>query len=148
MTDLHHWSFHPNHRTTLNHFFTKSPWDEERLLDKLQEWILRQIERLAKRKNQPLFVSIDDAICKKRSLRHGLRTPFKGVMGITLTKIIHRVWGHSLVWLMMHTMTQASPFAFRLYDKAAGTSKIDLAIEMLSSLKVKPDLPVCVLMDS
>ncbi|SFA57088.1 hypothetical protein SAMN05192569_10865, partial [Parageobacillus thermantarcticus] len=31
LTDLHHWSFHPNHRTTLSHFFTKSPWDEETL---------------------------------------------------------------------------------------------------------------------
>ncbi|KAF0993602.1 hypothetical protein BJQ97_00210 [Geobacillus sp. TFV-3] len=36
LTDIHHWSFHPNHRTTLSHFFTKSPWDEERLLEKLQ----------------------------------------------------------------------------------------------------------------
>ncbi|NNV10300.1 IS701 family transposase, partial [Geobacillus sp. MMMUD3] len=59
------WSFHPNHRTTLSHFFTKSPWNEEKLLEKLQEWILRQIERLAKRENQPLFVSIDDTICQK-----------------------------------------------------------------------------------
>ncbi|MDF9298709.1 IS701 family transposase, partial [Geobacillus stearothermophilus] len=56
LTDIHHWSFHPNHRTTLSHFFTKSPWDEERLLGKLQEWILRRIERLVERKNQPLFV--------------------------------------------------------------------------------------------
>ncbi|GCD84285.1 hypothetical protein PTHTG4_33500 [Parageobacillus thermoglucosidasius] len=40
LTDLHHWSFHPNHRTTLSHFFTKHPWDEETLLRKLQQWIL------------------------------------------------------------------------------------------------------------
>ncbi|TRY16427.1 transposase, partial [Geobacillus sp. LEMMJ02] len=46
------------------------------------------------------------------------------------------------------TFTQAFPFAFRLYDKKAGKSKIDLAIEMLSSLKVKRAQPVYVLMDS
>jgi hypothetical protein len=40
LTDLHHWSFHPNHRTTLSHFFTKSPWDEETLLRKLQQWMM------------------------------------------------------------------------------------------------------------
>ncbi|WP_297990507.1 transposase, partial [uncultured Anoxybacillus sp.] len=64
LTDLHHWSFHPNHRTTLSHFFTKSPWDEETLLRKLQQWILRRVERIAKQENQPLFVSIDDTICQ------------------------------------------------------------------------------------
>ena len=47
---------------------------------------------------------------------------------------------------MVHTMTQAFPFAFRLYDKAAGKSKGELAIEMLSSLDVRR--PVYVLMDS
>ncbi len=25
LTDVRYWSFHPNHRTTLSHFFTKSP---------------------------------------------------------------------------------------------------------------------------
>ncbi len=55
LTDVQYWSFHPNHRTTLSHFFTKSPWNEEKLLEKLQEWVLRQIERLAKRENQPLL---------------------------------------------------------------------------------------------
>ena len=49
---------------------------------------------------------------------------------------------------MMHTFTQAFPFAFRLYDKTARRSKIDLAIEMLSSLKGKLAQPVYVLMDS
>ncbi len=118
---LHHWSFHPNHRTTLSHFFTKSPWDEETLLRKLQQWMLRRVERIAKQENQPLFVSIDDTICQKTK---------------PSSQATHAIWGHSLVWLMVHTMTQAFPFAFRLYDKAAGKSKGELAIEMLSSLDV------------
>lgn len=58
------------------------------------------------------------------------------------------VWGHSLVWLMVHTFTQAFPFAFHLYDKKVETSKMDLAIEMLSLLKGKRARPMYVLMDS
>ncbi|ELK21324.1 hypothetical protein AF6_2015 [Anoxybacillus flavithermus TNO-09.006] len=49
LTDLHHGSFHPNHRTTLSHFFTKSPWEEETLLRKLQQWVLHRVERSSKR---------------------------------------------------------------------------------------------------
>ncbi|WP_033006530.1 IS701 family transposase [Geobacillus sp. WSUCF1] len=148
LTDVHHWSFHPNHRTTLSHFFTKSPWDEETLLRKLQQWILHRIKRIAKRENQPLFVSIDDTICQKTKPSSRATHAIQGCDWHFSHKDHQSVWGHSLVWLMVHTMTQAFPFAFRLYDKAAGTSKVDLAMEMLSSLKVKPDHPVYVLMDS
>ncbi len=93
LTDFHHWSFHPNHRTTLSHFFTKSPWNEERLLEKLQEWILCRVERLTKRKNQPLFISIDDTICQKTKPSSRVRTPFKGAIGMTRKRIINRSGG-------------------------------------------------------
>ncbi|TWG30011.1 IS701 family transposase [Geobacillus sp. C56-T2] len=148
LTDVRYWSFHPNHRTTLSHFFTKSPWNEEKLLEKLQEWILRQIERLAKRENQPLFVSIDDTICQKTKPSSRAARAIQGCDWHYSHKDHQSVWGHSLVWLMVHTFSQAFPFAFRLYDKTAGRSKIDLAIEMLSSLKGKRAQPVYVLMDS
>ncbi|MBB3906489.1 hypothetical protein GGQ95_000766 [Anoxybacillus rupiensis] len=55
LTDLHHESFHPNHRTTLSHFFTKSPWDEETLLRQLRQWVLHRVERSAKRENHPFL---------------------------------------------------------------------------------------------
>ncbi|MEB3752223.1 IS701 family transposase [Geobacillus icigianus] len=148
LTDVRYWSFHPNHRTTLSHFFTKSPWNEEKRLEKLQEWILRQIERLAKRENQPLFVSIDDTICQKTKPSSRAARAIQGCDWHYSHKDHQSVWGHSLVWLMVHTFSQAFPFAFRLYDKTAGRSKIDLAIEMLSSLKGKRAQPVYVLMDS
>ncbi|WPZ19985.1 IS701 family transposase [Geobacillus subterraneus] len=148
LTDVGYWSFHPNHRTTLSHFFTKSPWNEEKLLEKLQEWILRQIERLAKQENQPLFVSIDDTICQKTKPSSRAARAIQGCDWHYSHKDHQSVWGHSLVWLMVHTFTQAFPFAFRLYDKTSGRSKIDLAIEMLSSLKGKRAQPVYVLMDS
>lgn len=148
LTDVHHWSFHPNHRTTLSHFFTKSPWNEEKLLEKLQEWVLRQIERLAKRTNQPLFLSIDDTICQKTKPSSRATHAIQGCDWHFSHSDHQLVWGHSLVWLMVHTFTQAFPFAFRLYDKTSGRSKIDLAIEMLSSLKGKRAQPVYVLVDS
>ncbi|KYD27451.1 hypothetical protein B4113_0115 [Geobacillus sp. B4113_201601] len=62
---------------------------------------------------------------------------------LSLTAIINGSRGHSLVWLMVHTFKQSS--AFRLYDKTAGRSKIDLAIERLSSLNGSElDRCVCV----
>jgi hypothetical protein len=38
---------------------------------------------------------------------------------------------------MVHTMSQAFPFAFRLYDKTSNQSKGQLAIEMIQSLDVR-----------
>ncbi len=146
LTDLHHGSFHPNHRTTLSHFFTKSPWEEETLLEKLQQWILRRVERIAKQENQPLFVSIDDTICQKTKPSSRATHAIQGCDWHYSHTEKKSIWGHSLVWLMVHTAAQAFPFAFRLYDKAAGKSKGELAIEMLSSLDVRR--PVYVLMDS
>ncbi|MEB3751482.1 hypothetical protein EP10_002323 [Geobacillus icigianus] len=143
LTDVRYWSFHPHHRTTLSHFFTKSPWNEENRLEKLQEWILRQIERLAKRENQPLFLSMDDPICQKTKPSSRATHAIQGCDWPFSHSDHQWVWGHSLVWLMVHTFSQAFPFAFRLYDKTAGRSKIVLAIEMLSSLKEKWTRPMC-----
>ncbi|MBE2909174.1 IS701 family transposase, partial [Anoxybacillus flavithermus] len=139
-------SFHPNHRTTLSHFFTKSPWEEETLLRKLQQWVLHRVERSSKRENQPIFVSIDDTICQKTKPSSRATHAIQGCDWHYCHAEKKSIWGHSLVWLMVHAMTQAFPFAFRLYDKAAGKSKGELAIEMLSSLDVHR--PVYVLMDS
>ncbi|KYD26320.1 hypothetical protein B4113_1098 [Geobacillus sp. B4113_201601] len=147
LTDVHHWSFHPNHRTILSHFFTKSPWDEETLLRKLQPWILQRSKRMAKRENQPLFVSMDDPICQKTKSSSRAARAIQGCDWHYSHNDHPSVWGHSLVSRMVHTFTQAFPFAFRLYDKTTGRSKIDLAIEMLSSLKRKRSQPVYVLMD-
>ncbi|MCZ0756529.1 IS701 family transposase [Anoxybacillus sp. J5B_2022] len=146
LTDLHHGSFHPNHRTTLSHFFTKSPWEEETLLRKLQQWVLHRVECSSKRENQPIFVSIDDTICQKTKPSSRATHAIQGCDWHDSHTNKKSVWGHSLVWLMVHTMTQAFPFAFRLYDKKAGKSKGELAMEMLSSLDTCQ--PVYVLMDS
>ncbi len=85
LTDLHDGSFHPNHRTTLSHFFTKSPWEEETLLRKLQQWILVSNASPNRRINPCLFRSMI-RFAKKPSLRHGQHTRFRDVIGTTLTQ--------------------------------------------------------------
>ncbi|WP_369795766.1 IS701 family transposase [Anoxybacillus sp. KU2-6(11)] len=134
----------PSHNT--QPFFTKNPWEEETLLHKLQQWVLHRVECSAKRENQPIFVSIDDTICQKTKPSSRATHTIQGCDWHYSHTNKKSVWGHSLVWLMVHTMTQAFPFAFRLYDKTAGKSKGELAMEMLSSLDVSR--PVYVLMDS
>lgn len=55
LIELHHWRFHPNHRTTLSRFFTKSPWNEEMFLRKLQQCMLHRVERIAKQEKSTHF---------------------------------------------------------------------------------------------
>ncbi|RWU04029.1 IS701 family transposase, partial [Anoxybacillus flavithermus] len=123
LTDLHHGSFHPNHRTTLSHFFTKSPWEEETLLRKLQQWVLHRVERSSKRENQPIFVSIDDMICQKTKHSSRAKHAIQGCAWHYSHAEKKSLWGHSLVCIMVHTMTQAFPFSFRLYDTKGGKQK-------------------------
>jgi len=101
LTDLHHGSFHPNHRTTLRHVFTKSPWEEETLLRKLQQWILRRVERIAKQENHPLFVSIDDTIGQKTKPSSQAMHTIQGCDGHDSHTEKMSIWGHSLIWLMV-----------------------------------------------
>ncbi|KZN95392.1 hypothetical protein AZI98_14260 [Aeribacillus pallidus] len=95
--------------------------------------MLHRVECIAKQENQAIFVSIDDTICQKTKPSSRAKHAIQGSDWIIPTQIKKSIWGHSPVWLMVHTMTQAFPFAFHLYDKAAGKSKGELAIEMLSS---------------
>lgn len=80
LTDIHQLSFHPKHRSTLGHFFTKSPWDETII----QQWILRHLERITKQEEEPIFLSND----KKRSLRHERNKRSKGAASITRMRLI------------------------------------------------------------
>ncbi|KJE25734.1 DDE superendonuclease family protein [Geobacillus kaustophilus] len=127
LTDLHHGSFHPNHRTTLSHFFTKSPWDEETLLRKLQQWILRRVERSAKRENQPIFVSIDDTICQKTKPSPRQQTPFKGMIGTILIQRKSRSGDILLfgLWFILQPRRFPLPSAFmiRRREKAKENSR-------------------------
>ena len=125
LTDLHHGSFHPNLRTTLNCFFTKSPWEEEPLLRQLQQCILRRVERSEKRENQPIFVSIDNTIRQKTKPSSRATQAIQGCDRHYSHVDRKSVWSHSLVWLMVHTMTQAFPFALmtRRQGKAKGNSQ-------------------------
>jgi hypothetical protein len=108
--------------------------------------MLHRVERIAKQENQPIFVSIDDTICQKTKPSSRAKHAIQGCDWNYSHADKKSIWGHSLVCLMVHTMTQAFPFAFHLYDKVAGKSKGELVIEMLSSLDVHH--PVYVLMDS
>ncbi|CAM4033874.1 hypothetical protein GS8_3094 [Geobacillus stearothermophilus] len=91
---------------------------------------------------------MDDTICQKTKPSSRATHVIQGCDCHDSHKDHQMVWGHSLVWLMVHTFTQAFPFAFHLYDKKVETSKMDLAIEMLSLFKGKRARPMYVLMDS
>ena len=85
---------------------------------------------------------MDDTICQKTKPSSRATHVIQGCDCHDSHKDHQMVWGHSLVWLMVHTFTQAFPFAFHLYDKKVETSKMDLAIEMLSLFKGKRARPM------
>lgn len=86
LTDLHRLSFHSKYRATLSYFFTKSPWEEEVLIHKLQSWILRRLEQQPnERTAPPCLVRSMLPFVSKRSPRHGRSMPFKDVIGTILT---------------------------------------------------------------
>ena len=134
LTDLHQLSYHPKHRTTLSHFLHKGVWDENRLLQAAQQSVCKQIHRLAKQTNEPVFLMIDDTICQKTKPSLQAKSPIEGCdhhFSHTEGKF---VWGHQVVWMMIRCAHRAFPYAFARYDKTSGISKIALARQMIQSL--------------
>ncbi|STO13688.1 Uncharacterised protein [[Flavobacterium] thermophilum] len=89
LTDIHHWSFHPNHRTTLSHFSRKALGMKRRCFANSSNGSFIASSESPNGRLNPFLFRLMIPFAKKRSLRHGLHTPFKGVIGISLTKIIN-----------------------------------------------------------
>ncbi|MGX5530527.1 transposase [Bacillus toyonensis] len=65
LTDIYRESCHSRNRHTLSHFLTHSKWDEHHLLHVVQESAWNAIHQEAKRIQEPIFVIVDDTVCKK-----------------------------------------------------------------------------------
>lgn len=86
LTDLHHESFHPNHRTTLSHFSRKAlGMKKSCFANSSSGCFVMWNERPSERITPFLFRSMIRS-AEKRSLRHRRNTLLKGVIGIILTR--------------------------------------------------------------
>jgi len=105
-----------------------------RLLQVIQQYVRKQIHRVAKQTNEPVFLMIDDTICQKTKPSLQAKSPIEGCdhhFSHTEGKF---VWGHQVVWMMIRCAHRAFPYAFARYDKTSGISKIALARQMIQSL--------------
>lgn len=142
LTQIHAYSHHPKHRTTLGHFLQKSPWQDRYLLQQSKQFIQRQIK-----KDQPLFYLLDDTISKKAKPSSQATHPIEGC-GFHFSHTEGKsVWGHQVVQVMVKSDGQAFPYDFRLFQKEKTDSKIQLAVDLMSTFpQVKQ--PSYVLCDS
>ncbi|MDT2688425.1 MULTISPECIES: IS701 family transposase [Bacilli] len=142
LTQIHAYSHHPKHRTTLGHFLQKSPWQDKYLLQQSKQFVHRQIE-----KSLPLFYLLDDTISKKTKPSSQALHPIKGC-GFHFSHTEGKsVWGHQVVQLMAKSNGQAFPYDFRLFQKDKTDSKIQLSVDLLSALP-QATQPTYVLCDS
>lgn len=52
-------------RTSVGKFSSKSPWNEDYVLRALQQSAIKKIWQLSKDTGKPIYMIIDDTICKK-----------------------------------------------------------------------------------
>ncbi|EIM05186.1 transposase [Planococcus antarcticus DSM 14505] len=129
LTEIHTASRNENHRTLLGHFLKQGVWNEQFLLGQTQQHILRKVA-----KDEPLFVLIDDTICKKTKPSSRAKSPIDAC-GFHYSHADGKsVWGHQGVEMMVKSAGRAFPFDFRLYTKETGESKIQLADDMIRQL--------------
>lgn len=142
LTQIHAFSHHPKHRTTLGHFLLKSPWNEYYLLQQSQRFIRRQVYI-----NKPLFYLLDDTISKKTKPSSQAIDPIQGC-GFHFSHTEGKsVWGHQVVQLMMKSGDQAFPYDFRLFQKEKTESKIQLSMDLIHTLP-QTEQPTYLLCDS
>jgi hypothetical protein len=65
LSDLHSFSHETRHLTTLSHFLNKGSWNDNWLRQHMQKRTLQRIQKEAKKTGLPIFVIVDDSLCKK-----------------------------------------------------------------------------------
>lgn len=127
LTEIHAFSHHKRHRTTLSHFLKKGSWNEDYLLQQVRQHIIHQLKG-----NDPVFLLLDDTICEKTKPSSQVERPTESCGFHFSHRASKSVWGHQVVQLMMKTCGLAYPYEFQLFHKEQLTSKIQLALDMLA----------------
>lgn len=127
LTEIHAFSHHKRHRTTLSHFLKKGAWNEDYLLQQTKQYIHGQLE-----KDEPLFLLLDDTICEKTKPSSQAEMPTESCGYHFSHSAGKSVWGHQVVQLMMKSGDRAYPYESQLFCKEKTASKIQLALDMIA----------------
>lgn len=146
LTDIHSLSHMTAHRTTLSHFLNRGVWNETTLQRLMQERVLHQVTRTAKRNDEPIFLIFDDTICEKTKPSSQAERAMEGGAFHFSHVARKSVWGHQLLSMMIGSGAAFLPYTFEPYEKEGNRSKIQMAKDIVATVTLED--PTYVLVDS
>jgi len=133
------------HRTSVGNFLSKSPWNENYVLRALQKFAIKKIWQLSKDTGKPIYVIIDDTICKKTKPSSQAKNPIEKCQFHFSHLEGKQVYGHQVVGILLQCGDVTIPYQLTPYDKTKmnesnkKVTKIEIAITAISSLPVPPN---------
>jgi hypothetical protein len=146
LTDIHRESCHSQNRRTLSHFLTHGKWDEQHLTRIAQQKSWECIKQEAKHTQEPIFVIVDDTVCKKTKPSSQAMYSIQGTDFHYSHTEGKSVWGHAVVQTLIRCGEKVLPYAFSRYESEQN-SKIQIACDLVSTVPKSP-FPTYVLMDT
>jgi hypothetical protein len=121
------------HRTCIEHFLNKSPWEEALVLKSLQEHVINSIWKISETTGNPIYVIIDNTISEKTVPSSKAKKPTEKCAFHKSHLKNKTVYGHQLVTVMLRCGNVVLPYAIVIYDKAI-MSKIKIAMDIIKTL--------------
>ena len=133
------------HRTSVGYFLSNSTWNEDYVLRALQKFAIKKIWQLSKDTGRPIYVIIDDTICKKTKPSSQAKNPIEKCQFHFSHLEGKQVYGHQVVGILLQCGDVTIPYQLTPYDKTRMNefnkkiTKIEIAINAISLLPTPPN---------
>ena len=123
----------PVHRTTYGHFLSKGKWDEEKVAKIQESESFQTISELAKTRETPVFVSIDETVIPKTKPSSKAKRPTEGT-GWHYSHLEGKViYGYQVHAATVSTGDTSLCYSLKRYDKESAT-KIAMTRDIIESI--------------
>ncbi|MDU4587688.1 MULTISPECIES: transposase [Clostridium] len=121
------------HKTNIGKFLSKSPWNEDFIERALRNLLIKEIWKISKATNSPIYVAIDDTISERTVPSSKALKPIEKCSFHNSHLKRKTVYGHQLVTVMLICDDVVMPYSISIYDKKI-LSKIQVAVKLINSL--------------
>lgn len=121
------------HRTSCGHFLSKGKWDEHRLDQTQKREIFSTVETQALHTGRPIYVSIDDTVCKKTKPSSKAKHPMEKAGWHFSHTEGKKVYGYQFLGIHLGTGDTGLCYDLERYDKENRT-KVQMSENILCSL--------------
>jgi len=141
MTNISKVYFCDKHRSSINRFITKSPWDEEKILKILKSDVIKSIQKIHEKSKNPIELIIDDTLSKKSKPSSKALNTIKGTQFFFSHTDRVTVYGHQILVCILKCGKKEFPFDMILYTKNT-SSKIEIALKVIEEVSklIKVDI--------